>query len=108
MKTLQQLEAEYEAILEKDDIPSKEEWMGQQMLAKLQTLGSNVKPQLLQQYMFNWQLRLHEYIINLLVPEEVVDETIDAFRQFAAFSHMAAQYSALQQSMDTKKLVVPR
>jgi hypothetical protein len=75
------------------------------MIAALQSFGGNVKPQLLQQHMLNWQMKLFEYVITLLVPEELEGEALEGFRDFASFSNLAAQYNALQQSMEKKVLV---
>lgn len=81
-------------------------WLREQMVAGLNRNPGRMRPEILQQAMFNWSLQLYEAVIRLLVDDEQVDQALAGFRQFAQHSHLVTQYNALLASMKQSPLVV--
>jgi hypothetical protein len=100
MKTFEELSAEHA------DDPGVDA-INAEMMAALRAGQARISPQLAQQAQLNWHMMLLEYIVRQVTPEELQDEAIEGFREFAQHSHLVNMYNALVASSE-KKLVVPK
>lgn len=98
MKTLEELQAEF---------PNPAE-LKLEMVKALNMYSTNMKPEIHANATFNWQLKLHEFIIRLFTEdEEQQEQALAMFRSFAQDSHLASMYAALVASME-KKIVIAK